>query len=98
MATFLERAVYLVKRMFFLYYVQGVNKVRRHCSISYNFRINVEFNLKTLQVYKPFQYQGTHNTTISTTILYLIKSRFLVHDAELSHNLFKVLCKKGWCT
>ena len=29
------------------------------------------FNLKTLQAYKPFQYQGTHNIATSTTILYV---------------------------
>ena len=45
--------------------IQGVNKVRRHCSITYNFRINVHSILKL------YRLRNLFNTKVLTILQFL---------------------------
>ena len=51
-------------------HIQGVNKVRRHCSITYNFRINVHSILKL------YRHTNRFNTKVRT-LLPLIQLYFI---------------------
>ena len=67
-------------KVFYNYYIisvtawqvklQGVNKVRRHCSITYNFRINVHSILKS------YRHTNLFNTKVRT-ILHLLQLYFI---------------------
>ena len=50
--------------------IQGVNKVRRHCSITYNFGINVHSILKL------YRHTNLFNTKVRT-ILHLLQLYFI---------------------
>ena len=54
------------------------------------------FNLKTLQAYKPFQYQRTHNIATSTTILHLTKNQhFLLNVPHCPIIYLRYCAKRG---
>ena len=61
-----------------------MKKVRRHYSISNNFSSNDHSILKTCQVSRTIQYQGSHNVTTLTIVLYYNKIRSLYPRAQTS--------------
>ena len=51
-----------LNKEFCILYIQGVNKVRRHCSINYNFRINVHSILRL------YRHTNRFNTKVRTLL------------------------------
>ena len=62
-------------------YIQGVNKVRRHCSITNNFRINVHSILKLHR----------HTNLFNTKVLALLP----LLQLYLNYHIFQVLTNKN---